>query len=316
MKERDYSEGTKAFIYFFVKTLVMILSLIPRSMGAWMARIIGRIWWSVDARHRSIATDNIAQAYGDELTPLQVRAVARATFIHLAGIVFELPKLFLLDKDNLHEFVNISGIEHARKALGMGTGVVFLTAHYGNWELLALAVNIVLGVPIHVMVRPLDLEPADRVLTELRGSTGNVVLDKDKSAGAVAGLMRDGKALGILLDQNSSWYEGVYVPFFNRVCCTNKGLALFALRHGAVVVPAFSRKRKDGKYDVEFDAPVDLIRTGKISRDIEANTALFNDIMEAHIRKDPTQWLWVHRRWRIKPIPDRARRKMGGLEGL
>jgi KDO2-lipid IV(A) lauroyltransferase len=152
----------------------------------------------------------------------------------------------------------------------------------------------------------------DKVLTEIRSRTGNVVLNKDKSAVAVMELLQKNQIVGVLLDQNSSWYEGVYVPFFGRVACTNKGLAMFALRYGATVVPVFNIRMKDGRYRIIFRPPVDMVRTGNISRDIVETTALYNRIIESHIKMAPDNWLWIHRRWRIKTIPTPARRKLKG----
>ncbi|MBI9077637.1 MAG: lysophospholipid acyltransferase family protein [Desulfatibacillum sp.] len=316
MKEREFPPAVENFLYTLIKVLVRFLALLPRPWITPLSRAIGRLWFKLDKRHRDIAMDNLTHAYGKEKPPAEILRIGRDTFVHLAGVVLELPHMFKLNAATMKDFVELAGLNNAYKALRQDQSVVFLTAHYGNWELLALAVAQQFQIPIHVMARPLDLAPADRVLTEMRSHTGNVVLDKDKSAGAVAGLLKNRQSLGILLDQNASWYEGVYVPFFNRICCTNKGLAIFALRHGATVVPAFSRKRPDGIYDVEFLPALDLIRTGNIGKDIEANTALFNRVMESEIRKDPSQWLWVHRRWRIKDIPERALKKMGGLPEL
>lgn len=313
MKEREFHPAIDNLIYTLIKILVRFLALMPRPWIKPVSRALGRLWFKLDKRHRDIALDNLSHAYGKEKSPDEIRQIGQDTFIHLASVMLELPHLFKLDSTNLKSFVRFSGLNHVYKALREDKSLVFLTAHYGNWELMAISAAQRMGIPIHVMVRPLDLAPADRVLTEMRSHTGNVVLDKDKSANAVAGLLKNKQAVGILLDQNASWYEGVYVPFYGRICCTNKGLAIFAIRHGATVIPAFSRKQPDGLYEVEFQPALTLIRTGNIGKDVEANTAMFNKVMEDAIRKDPTQWLWVHRRWRIKDIPERARKKMGGL---
>jgi len=140
-------------------------------------------------------------------------------------------------------------------------------------------------------------------------------LDKDKSAAEVSALLRKNQVVGILLDQNSSWYEGVYVPFFGKTACTNKGLAMFAIRYGAKVIPVFNVRLRDGRYRVIFNPPLDLVHSGNVSNDIVENTARFNKVIEDHIRMAPDNWLWVHRRWRIKKIPARARQKIKGLIG-
>ena len=295
-----------------LKTLLQGLGALPRPYAAGIGTLFGRIWHGLDRYHRQIARENMLGAFAGELDREGVDRLVRANFIRLVRMFLEIPFLTRLTRQNMDDYVVFEGVEHARSAMASGKGVLFLTAHLGNWELMSLAAPLKLGQPMNIMVRPLDSPPVDRLITGLRTRTGNRVLDKDKSAGAVASLLKKGEAVGILLDQNASWFEGVYVPFFGRVACTNKGLAMFALRYKAQVVPVFNLPMADGRYRVIFSPPVDLVRSGDIGRDIIANTERFNRIIEAHIRMAPTAWFWVHRRWRIKPVPPAARKKIRG----
>lgn len=290
-----------------------ILAGFPRPLLVSFALPLGRIWYGLDRYHRKIAYENMISAYGPEKSEREIRQLVRANFVQLVRVVLESPSLLRLNRKNVGTYLDFSGQEHLRDALDEGKGVLFLTAHLGNWEMMALASSIQFDLPLYVLVRPLDFKPLDRVLSEIRSRTGNRVLDKDKSAGIISQLLSDNEVIGILLDQNASWYEGVYVPFFNRVACTNKGLAMFAIRYGATVIPAFNFRQADGRYRVIIEPAVELIRSGNISDDIIANTALFNRIIEKHIRMAPDNWLWVHRRWRIKDVPERARRKIKGM---
>ncbi len=301
------------FFYFLLKQAIQVLACVPWQWLTALAIPLGRIWYGLDHYHRRIALENISIAFGRELDPAGIRNLARNNFIQLVRVMLELPSLLRLKKDNIDSYVQISGLEHLETALARGKGVLALTAHLGNWELMAVATALKFGTPFNVMARPLDFAPMDRVLTEIRSRTGNRVLDKDKSAGEVAPLLEKNETIGILLDQNASWFEGVYVPFFGKVACTNKGLAIFALRYDATVLPVFNTRRDDGRYHVVFYPPVDLVRSTNISSDILENTRRFNQIIEEAIRKAPDNWLWVHRRWRMKAIPERARRKIKGI---
>ncbi|MEW6673998.1 MAG: lysophospholipid acyltransferase family protein [Thermodesulfobacteriota bacterium] len=298
-----------------IKAGLNMLARIPRKQLVGLARPLGRLWYAIDHYHRRIASDNLSSAFGRELSPAGIRSLARDNFVQLVRVMLEIPSLLNLSKENLDTYVEFSGLEHFEAALARGTGVLVLTAHLGNWELMAVATALKYEIPFHVMVRPLDYTPMDRVLTEIRSRTGNRVLDKDKSAAEVSTLLRENQVVGILLDQNSSWYEGVYVPFFGKTACTNKGLAMFAMRYGATVLPAFNIRQPDGRYRVIISPPVDLVRSGNVGDDIVENTSCFNKIIEDHIRLAPDNWLWVHRRWRIKKIPERVRRKIKGVLG-
>ena len=298
--------------YWLIRIAFILASFIPRKIVALCVYPVGWIWFKLDRYHRNIALDNMTQAFKDELDPAACYALAQSNFFQLIRVALELPSLLRLEKDNMHSYVEICGEDNVKEALDRGKGVLFLTAHLGNWELMALATPLKFNFPSYVMVRPLDHKPMDAILTEIRSRTGNCVIDKDKSAGLVRGLLLRNQVIGILLDQNASWYEGVYVPFFGRTACTNKGLAMFALRYDATVVPAFNSRLAGGRYRIIFHPPVSLIKTGDIGRDIVENTALFNRIIEENIRMAPDNWLWVHRRWRIKPIPESARKKIRG----
>jgi len=302
--------NAETITYRLIKAVLRIASIVPRKILVLAAYPLGMLWYILDHYHRDIAFDNMLKAFDDEWDEPRCRRTVRSNFVQLFRVALELPSLLRINARNLDSFVEISGEEYVKEALAKKPGVLFLTAHLGNWELMALATSVRYRFPFDVMVRPLDFKPMDRMLTEIRSRTGNIVLEKDKSAGVVGELLQKSGKIGILLDQNSSWYDGVYVPFFGRTACTNKGLAIFAIRYGATVLPAFNIRLRDGRYRIIFGPPVSLIRTGDISRDVVENTKLFNDIIEKHIRLAPDNWLWVHRRWRIKAVPEHARKKL------
>jgi KDO2-lipid IV(A) lauroyltransferase len=112
--------------------------------------------------------------------------------------------------------------------------------------------------------------------------------------------LRKNKIVGILLDQNVDWYDGAFVNFLGRLACTNKGLALLAMKTGSPVIPIFSMREAGGRYRVVIEKEIELIRTGDKTRDVEDNTALFTNMIENYIRKYPDQWFWFHKRWKTK----------------
>jgi KDO2-lipid IV(A) lauroyltransferase len=301
---------TQQIQYMAISRLIGLLSRVPRRRLSGLAVFLGWIWHGLDRYHRRIARENMIGAFGGEMRRGEIDRLVRANFVQLVRVILEIPSLLRLTQQNLNDYVVFEGAEHLHNAVSAGRGVLFFTPHMGNWELMALATALKINMPITVMVRPLDHRPADRVLTEIRSRTGNRLLDKEKSAGSVRRLMAQNQILGILLDQNASWVDGVYVPFFKRTACTTKGLAMFSMRYGATVVPVFNYRMADGRYRIVFQPSVDLWRSSDVIQDIVDNTARFNRIIEGQIRRAPDNWLWVHRRWRIKPIPKTARRKI------
>lgn len=280
-----------------------------------IAVLVARVWYALDPYHRKIAADNMQRAFGNALSHSQRDRLVRANFLQLARTALELPSLMRLNRGNLDAYVTFSGTDNIEKALAQDRGLIILTGHFGNWELMSIASAFRFG-PIHALARPLDFAPMDKVLAEIRSRTGNTIVDKQDSANRVRQLLRDKQMIGILLDQNASWYEGVYVPFFGQPACTNKGLAMFALRYGTPVVPAYNIRGRDGRYNIICEPPLPLIKTGDTRRDILDNTIQYNRAIENFIRKAPDHWFWIHRRWRIKPVPAAARSKIIMDDGI
>ena len=121
-----------------------------------------------------------------------------------------------------------------------------------------------------------------------------------RAARKIDAVLRDKDAVGTLLDQNADWYNGVFVDFFGRPACTNKGMAVLALRTKAVVVPMYIVKVKD-HFILEFLPEIPLQSTGDTIKDIEQNTQNYTRAIESMVRKDPDQYFWVHNRWKTRP---------------
>lgn len=300
-------------VYHCIKLCVKLLSKLPRRRMAILAARMGHCWYGLDKRHRAIARQNLTIAYGNALGARSRNRLARSNFERLACVLLEIPYLIHLNKHNLQQYAILRGRQHIQSAVQSGKAVVFLTAHMGNWELMALVISLAFEMAVNIVVRPLDSPAANRVLHEIRTRTGNRLIDKNNSMNEIGRLLRKKKPVGILLDQNASWYEGVYVPFFGHRACTNKGLALLALRYNALVIPVFNHRLADGRYEIIAEPPLHLRRTGSISDDVFLNTALFNQVIEKHIRGAPDNWFWVHRRWRMKSVPRDFRKRIKKL---
>ncbi len=265
-----------------------------------LANGLGRFWHRLDRRHRRIAERNLDLAFGDELSREAKEAICLNTFIHLACVCLELPLLFRLNNDNLDRYITFSGTEHLFPILEKGKGILVMASHFGNWELMALAISMRYR-PYYVVMRPLDNRRLDDWVVRMRTRGGNQPLTKADSARLIIRLLRRGEAVALLIDQNVDWYEGVFVPFFKEIACTTKALATLALRTDSLVLSAYNYREPDGRYHTVFQPEVELIRSGDRAADIERNTAHFNKIIEGYVREHPEQWFWLHQRWKTRP---------------
>lgn len=284
--------------FFILKIIIKFMFFIPVELYGFLSSIIGRLWLKIDKRHAQIALENMLNAYGTSLSEKEILDLRERNFIQFARLLFDIPRVFRLKKNKLDDFILFEGAYNLQKAFQSNKGVILITAHMGNWELMAVSVPLKFGKPLTVIARPLDYKPLGLIAKELREISGNRVLNKHDAGGIMRKLLSAGESVGILIDQKASGSQAVDVPFFGRPALTNKVTALLALRYDACVVPTFNYRMPDGRYRVIFDKPVKLTRSGDTSADIIDNTRRFNQIVEKHVKAAPENWFWTHRRWR------------------
>ncbi len=243
---------------------------------------------------------NLALAFPEKTDSERAR-ILRGEFASLGRQLAEVCHFPKYTLENVEQVVVYDGLENYQSAYGRGKGVLFLTAHFGGWELSAFT-HSMHGHWMHVVMRPLDNEYLDRLTREYRSMHGNKVVEKDNFVRGLLSAMHAGEVVGVLMDTNMTPPQGIFVDFFGIPACTASGLARIALRTDAAVVPTFTIWDSAlGKYRLRFDPAVELARTGDLEADIKANTQKFTSIIEEYVRKYPEQWLWVHRRWKTRP---------------
>src|SRR3989338_1706817 len=292
----------KRFIIIALKILCWFIGHIPLSISLWIGRGLGRIGFYLDKKHREIALNNLKVYFGDEKTPDEINIVAKKVFENLGMNVVEFCRLPYLKKESLDKYIECEGFENFKMAYDKGRGVIFLTGHFGNWELMAIFYALK-GYPVDIVVRDMDNPLIDEFVRWVRTKAGNRIISKGRSMRELLRILSKGGVAGILLYQNVAWAEGVFVYFFNRLACTNKGAALMAISSGAPVVPTFIVR--DGKrHRVIIDKEIDVIDTGDRAKDQMENTAAFTKVIEGFVRKHPEQWFWLHQRWKSRPEND------------
>ena len=288
------------FLEHFIGLLLDKMAKMPRKTNRRIAAVLGWIWYRIDKRHRKIALENLNLAFGNELDPSQRQRICRNVFDHLARVILELPYVRKLSHENLDRFATFRGAENLYAALQKGKGLLVMTSHFGNWEMMSLAFSL-RYLPFNIIVRPLDNPFMNRLIDRMRCRTGNRTIHKRGSIRQVLQLLRRGEIVALLGDQNTDWYDGVFVPFFNQPACTNKTMAVLALRTGIPVIPVYNVRQPDGRYEMIIEPEIPLLRTGDTTIDIEENTARFNQVIERYVRRNPEQWFWIHRRWKTRP---------------
>ena len=220
-------------------------------------------------------------------------------------MVMELMALLARPSHQILAGIRIDGLEHLGAVMDRYGRALLLTAHLGNWELLAAASRLT-PYRLSVVVRPLDAPWLDALATRLRAKIGVDLIDKRQALRPVLRALTDGGMVGILLDQNTARDESVFVPFFGRSASTSKGIAVLALRTGTPIVPTFIRREATGAHRVTIRPALLPIDDGVGPAAVAALTARCTEAIEDAIRKAPEQWLWIHERWRTRPVQGRA----------
>lgn len=278
---------------------VPVVSLLPRQAGLRLGELVGRAIYLIDRRHRRVATGQLEARLGRSRR--ETRMLAREVFENLGRLIIEMFFMARLTPAEVNRRVRFEGLDHLWAALAKGRGAIVLTAHFGAFELMPAAFSLAFGRRVNIVVRRMDWGPAHQTLVRLRERCGNRSLHKGRAMRPIIRLLQAGEIVGVLLDQNVAEREGVFVEFFGRPACTNKGLAMLALRTGAPVVPAFIRYEGRARHTVVVEPEIGLVRTGELERDVTENTARFTEVVERWVRRQPGHWFWMHRRWKTRP---------------
>jgi Kdo2-lipid IVA lauroyltransferase/acyltransferase len=280
--------------YILAYSLVTALRFLPPRVAERVASGAGKLLDRAVPRLRRIARLNLAMAL-PELDAAKRESIVDGTFRSIGRLLLAVARFPSLHASNINAWIAYEGLEHYTAAKRAGRGVLVATAHLGNWELSAFA-HAVMTEPMNVMVRPLDNRLIDRLVQDRRTRSGNRLIFKRDAARAVLKALRNNEAVGVLIDQNTSENEGVFIDFFGKPACAGSGFVKLAYRSQAAVVPGFALWDQNIKrYVLRFFPAIEL--TG----DERADTQRIHAFLEHTIRQYPDQWMWIHRRWKTRP---------------
>jgi KDO2-lipid IV(A) lauroyltransferase len=286
--------------YLLLRAFGLLANLLPEGFALLGGRQLGRMFFHLDWERRKVALENLHIAFGEEKSEKELLAIARKAFQNLGMMAIEFFRIPGMDVEAFKKRVQIEGLEEALRLLGKGRGVLLLLSHFGNWELMGIMSKLI-GDSIMVIAKPMKKNKrVDRFITEIRSAAGLEVISSIKASRIVIKALSRNRVVGILIDQRAKRSEGIWADFFGKKAPTTPGLAVLAMKTGAPVVPVFMVRNGFEKHRLVIQGPLELVHTGDIKKDVEANTQLFNDTLESMIRRYPDQWFWVHRRWERK----------------
>lgn len=295
-------------VYLAVRTVVWLGQRLSIRQCYAFADALAVLMYRLDQRHRRVAMENLAGAFGDRYDEAERDAIVRGVYRHFCRMIMEMLQIpRRLDLLTWRRYIRLVNHEPVLDRLLRGGPVIMLSGHYGNWEMAGYAFG-AMGFPTCSVARPLDNPHLDRFLRRFREQTGQKLIAKKGGYDDMLDVLRGGGMLSFLADQDAG-ERGLFVDFFGRPASTHKAIALLAIEYRAPIVVGYARRRDDGfRYEVgcadliepaEWEAQADPVRY---------ITQRYTTALEQQIRRAPEQYLWLHRRWKHQPRARRERR--------
>jgi Kdo2-lipid IVA lauroyltransferase/acyltransferase len=277
-----------------------ILRTLPLERAVRVGAAVGSIAMALDRRNCAIATRNLEIAF-PEMDPVARRDIRTAAYRNFGRMVAEWVHFFDLSPDNIERYAIYENRENWEEAirLSAGRGILVLTGHFGNFELLSLAHSLH-GNPVAIVQRPNRNPILDRAVAARRLRHGNLTISRKGAGREVLRLLRRDWMVAVPLDLDVR--HGIFVDFFSRKASTSDALARLALATRAPVLPAFMvREGISTRHRITFLPPIEAVRTADRDEARQHFTQQFSTIIEDMIRRHPDHWNWIHRRWKTRP---------------
>jgi KDO2-lipid IV(A) lauroyltransferase len=295
--------------YGAIRTITAVAQALPYGVAVGFARRLADLAYLLDGRHRKVAMSNLTMAFGTEKDEREIRRITRGVYRHLFMSAVELLLVRRrLRQENWRDHIVLNNEEGVMAAREQGKGIIFLTGHVGNWELMGVALS-GFWIRLSSVARPLGNPLLDRYVMGFRKSFGQNIIEKKGALRAMSRTLRNGGAAVFVADQNVR-HSGIFVDFFGKPASTSTGFALLARQFGCPVVTAFCRRVGTYRFEVDYGDPIYPDPGLTRDEDLERIVTVCTSRLEETIRKAPDQWLWLHRRWKTRP-----RTEESGVEG-
>jgi len=287
----------RPILYVLLRVCGALFSFLPFEAGFDFGGAVGRFAFRNLRKERDKTLTHLARAF-PEKSARDLEIIGERVFENYGHTVAELG---LLDKliPRLKTDLTVEGREHFDNGRAKGNGVIAVTAHFANWELLGgwLAMS---GYPGSVVGRRIYYDKYDKLLVATRAKMKLETIYRDESPRRILKALRDNRVLGIVPDQDVDTVDGVFVDFFGRPAYTPSAPVRFAMASGAPLVPCFLI-REEKKYRIVIEPPIQLEDTGDKEKDLITNTQKWVSAQERFIRQYPHLWVWNHKRWKTAP---------------
>ena len=299
--------------YLLFRVIICVVRVLPLRLSVWLARGLGGFVHHVLPRKMTrykVSSENIRTALGADTSDAEVDRIIHEMWVHLFRVIVEIAQLpNKVRLYNCADVIRFYNRELSVHALSQGRPVIFLSGHFGNWELANTTFGC-FGYPTGVVARDLDNPWLHRWFERFRQHTGHRLISKNGGSDLMVQFLEAGGTLGLLGDQDAG-RRGLFVDFFGKPASTFKSIALLAHEYDAIIAVAYARRLPDDFRNArwtQFELGCEAIFDPRdYGMNIEGLTQDYTKALEAAVRKAPEQYFWVHRRW--KSVPGQRRKK-------
>jgi KDO2-lipid IV(A) lauroyltransferase len=301
LKRKEIQRAIKyPVLIFFIRMFIASVRFFPRRWVERQFAFLARLAFYLVRKERKKTIQTLTLAYGDAKTPEEIRKIACRVFVNQAlNFADYLHTLHWKSRKQFSKIVDIVGEEHLKAAYDKGKGVLCLTLHTGSWELSAIMPP-VMGYETSAVSKAMSNPKIDKLIVNARENRGMKNIPRGKSYPKLIEALNRGECLIIMIDQDTQ-VKGVFVDFFGRKAYTPDGAARIALETQSPVVMMYMKRTENDRHQFTILPEIPLINTGNKEYDLLENTRIYTQMIENIIREIPSQWVWMHERWKTTP---------------
>jgi Kdo2-lipid IVA lauroyltransferase/acyltransferase len=280
-------------IFLLFRSVILML---PLKSAQNFGKTIGQVAFRVLTKRREITIENLKYAFPDK-SDTDIIKIVRGVFQNLGISICEFLWFPNLNEDILSRLVKFTNLEMMIERCKLGKGVIVLSGHFSNWELIALGGAYAARTPFTIIVKTQSNRKVDEVVNRHRTKFGNIVVPMEQSIREILSTLKKGGVVAMVADQSAP-KESIFVEFFGRTVATFQGPAMFALRTGAPLLMGVLVRQPDYSYELIVEEIDHSDLAGYNEENVKELTRRHVAVLEKYIRLHPDQWMWTHRRWK------------------
>ena len=284
-------------LYYLFRAFEAFLTRLPQSWQRAIFIAIAHLAYHIDSKHRRVIKQNLRFAFGHDLTAEEEETISRYCYRNLMLSFYQAIENNHLSLEALQTRISIKNRHILDDALTKGRKIVFVSAHFGNWELGAAATARLL-MPISAVYKAMNNPWFERYLLESRSRQGMQMVEKRGAVRHLTKALKSGRAVSLLIDQNTRERDGIEIKFFGKTARQSAAASFLARKYDALIIPLVLEEDATGHFTLCLKEPISVAQSDDSERDIAEATQKQADVIEAAIRENPKLWFWCHRRWK------------------